>query len=60
MLNGAGVPSVQGKWEEMYGERKEEEREKKGPKEKKPAKKRATKKLSEKEKETSGQKNFRK
>jgi hypothetical protein len=60
MLNGAGVPSMQAKWEEMFGVKEEEEREKKGPKEKKPAKKRATKKLSEKEKETSGQKNFRK
>jgi hypothetical protein len=50
-LNGAGVPSVQGKWEEMFGRKKEEEREKEGPKVKKPAKKRvAGKKGKRKEK----------
>jgi len=37
-LNGAGVESVGGKWEEMFGEKKEEE------KLKKPAKKRTTRK----------------
>jgi glycosidase len=52
-LNGAGVPSVQGKWEEMFGVK--EEREKEALKEKKPAKKRTTKKSSEKKAATEKQ-----
>ena len=48
-LNGAGFPSVQAKWEEMFGDKKEEEREKEGLKEKKPAKKRAEKKTGQKQ-----------
>jgi hypothetical protein len=44
-LNGIGVPSVQGKWEEMFGVKEEEVVEKKA---KKPAKKRTAKKVGEK------------
>ena len=57
-LNGAGVESVQGKWDEMFGEKVEEE------KPKKPVRKRATKKASEKKpatkKKTTGQKSKKK
>jgi hypothetical protein len=45
MLNGAGLPSVQAKWEEMFGV-KEDESEKEEPKAKKTAKKITAKKSS--------------
>jgi glycosidase len=59
-LNGAGVESVQGKWEEMFGVKEEVVEEKV----KKPAKKRATKKAGDKKtvtkKKTTGQKSKKK
>ena len=59
-LNGAGVESVQGKWEEMFGVKEEVVEEKP----KKPAKKRVTKKADKKKattkKKTTGQKGKKK
>jgi glycosidase len=58
-LNGGGVPSVQEKWDEMFGE-KEDEREKEELKAKKPVKKRATKSPEKKKAMISKEKAIRK
>jgi len=51
-LNGAGIESVQGKWDELFGEKEELEEEKP----KKPAKKRTTKKTAAGKKSTTSTK----
>ena len=51
-LNGAGVESVQGKWNEMFDEKEEVEEEKP----KKPSRKRTTKKKATGEKKTTSKK----
>jgi hypothetical protein len=50
-LNGSGVESVQGKWDELFGEKEVEEK-----KPKKSVKKRATRKKTSGEKKTSSKK----